>query len=151
MTKIRKPGSAEVEGKIAALAEKIAAYRRERENPGGKIPQELREQVLSVLRESALPTETLARRIGVAGGSITNWTRKQPKSKLHSRDSTPRKERPPKKKGGFRPIDIVSDPTPSSSQANSARTFELELSSGARVRGLGMRDLMELIRTQGGA
>lgn len=87
----------------------------------------------------------LALRIGVSASSIANWTKASPAK----RSMTPRRASAVKKEGRhFKQVRVVPEARPE--QGKAGRAFELELASGARVRGLRMEDLAELIRIQGG-
>jgi hypothetical protein len=130
------------EESVAHLARRVAACRKNGSGRSGMIPLELREEILKTWKKSGLPAGHLAKRIGIAGASIGNWARadlaegKSPRSKAS------------KKKKSFKRVRVVAETN--IPKAHAERSFDLELQSGARVSGLRMEDLVQLIRIQGG-
>ena len=139
MTKINEQKT--TEEKIEILSQKVAAHRGGR---AGRIPDDLRGEVLKTWRESGQPMDPFGKRIGVAGASIANWVKARQKKPPIAR--VPSKK--VKKKQFFKPIRVV--PEPVGGQPKPGHVFDLELASGARVKGLRMEDLAELMRIQGG-
>ena len=109
------------------------------------MPLELRKEIMKAWHGSGMPMDRFAERVGVSGNSIANWS--QDSSKGSSRRARPVAI---KRSGeAFKRVRVV--PEAKHAPAKPGGVFELELASGARVRGLRMEDLAELIRIQGGA
>lgn len=145
MNKPDKRDAGVAEQSILAAAQRVSAFRKARGGPGGKVPLELREEIMKAWHESGIPMDRFAERVGVSGNSIANWS--QASSKGSSARPLPKAV---KKRGeAFKQVRVV--PEANRAEAKPGREFELELLSGARVRGLRMEDLAQLIRIQGGA
>jgi hypothetical protein len=132
----------ETEEKIIALSRKVSAYRGQGEGGARQLPPELREEILEVWRDSGLPKKHLGQRVGISGNSIANWAKASPKKRSVAKLRTQ-----VTKKRTFKQVRVV--PEAPLTKGKAERAFELELASGARVRGLRMADLLELMAEGG--
>jgi hypothetical protein len=122
-----------VETAIGELAEEIKALPRNSLGNVGRVPEALQERILDALEESRLSPENLGSRVGINGVTVRAWVERRRKSKGGKKKFTELKVVAPIK----------------SSESRSAIT--LELAGGARVHGLSLAELRELISVGGGA
>ena len=137
MTKNPKKIDEQLDGRITELASRLAELKKAGGNKVG-LPAELRAEILAAWRESGMSMGPFGARLGVSGQSIGNWSKAEAKKNAKAA---------PKRKKQFREVRIVPEralkpaPTP-------RRGLELALPGGARVTGLGMEDIAQLLRMQ---
>ena len=129
----------QLEKRIGELAGRLSELKR---NGGGKIkaglPDVLRAEILAAWRDSSMPMGPFGARIGVSGQSIANW-----------RKAAEKKAKPaPKRKEQFQEIRVVPECAAKLAPAP-RRSIELALPGGARVTGLGLDDIAQLLGMQG--
>lgn len=121
----------------AALGELADQFKALPRNGTGKrvqiIPEELRNQVVVLIRSHKIPVETTARRLGVSGNSIRAWNK-------HFRSKTAARKR--SSQAEFRSMEI----TPELQQGSG---LVLELTGGAKVHGLTIDQLRRLMKEIG--
>ncbi len=122
-----------VETAIGALAGEIKVLPRNSLGNVGRVPEELQDRILAVFEESGLTAENLGDRIGINGVTVRTWAKK--KGKRRGR----------KKK--FTELKVVPERKPAEVRGG----ITLELAGGARVHGLSLVELRELISVDGNA
>ncbi len=140
MTKNPKKIDEQLEGRIAELASRLSELKKD---GGGKVkaglPGGLKAEILAAWRGSGIPMGPFGVRIGVSGQSIANWRNAEAKKKAKGA---------PKRKKQFREVRVVPERA-AEAVPPSRRSFELALPGGARVTGLGMEDIAQLLGMKG--
>lgn len=136
MTKKPKKIDEQLEARIAELARRLSDLKKER---GNKIkagwPEGLRSEILATWRESGMPMDPFGTRVGVSGQTIGNWRRGEAKKETKVS---------PKAKKHFREVRVVPERAPKPAPPR-RRDFELALPGGARITGLGMEDIAQIL------
>jgi len=116
---------------------------------GRRVPANLRKEALEAWRASGVSRKEFGPRIGVSGHSLGNWLKDETAQRqVVSQPKTQKQKPKPKVLNRFKDVRVVPDVVKAKPLS---KTFEFELPTGARVRGLALVDLLELIRAQGGA
>jgi hypothetical protein len=116
---------------VTALRRRV---NREREAAGARrvrFSEELRRDVLAVLARRTWRREPLAKAVGLAPSVVHRWARKPPDERCVQH---------PRKSAGLKRVQIVR-----ASASDCVESLELELASGARVRGLTLEQLAWLM------
>jgi transposase-like protein len=133
----RKPNiDLRTEARLSELAAAIKELPRARSGKIRTVPVDIRSRIIKIARSGRLTPEEIARRTGVTSTSVRGWSKKagfRPSKKNGSA------------RGQFRPIKVVSH---ADREAHGSEVT-LELAGGARVHGLTLSQLRELM-TQGG-
>jgi hypothetical protein len=127
----------ELDLKTTAAIEEIRGELASMRGPGGKrmrgVPAELRKRILKVLNSSQLSTQTLGDRLGLTGSTLRNW-------------SGQRKIKPTAvKRAKFSEVRIKPEMKLLAAQVG----LTLELAGGAKVHGLSLAEIRELVNFAG--
>ena len=140
MTKKLKKLDEQVEARISELARRLSDLKKER---GSKVksawPEGIRAEILAMWRESGMAMDPFGARVGVSGQTLGNWRRGEVKKEAKAA---------PKPKKQFQEVRVVPERVPKVVPP-SRRSFELALPGGARVTGLGMEEITQLLGMKG--
>jgi hypothetical protein len=119
------------------------------------VPAELRRDIVSAWRSSGESLEGFGQRLGITGTSIRNWDlQTAPKNKPASAPTLSAAVKKSKPAAPFRPVQIVPEkavaPVAKPGSLQESRAMCIELRSGARITGIRIEDVLELIRLDGG-
>lgn len=129
-----------MEARIAGLASRVSGLKRgQKGKVTGGVPPGLRAEIVAAWRDSGLGMGPFGRRIGISGQSMANWSKAKPKK------SAKRKRQ---RKKQFREVRVVPE-LPQKKDPPRARGFELALPGGARITGLGMEEIAQLLGMKG--
>lgn len=153
------------ESALAELEEKIKQVPRNREGKIQVVPEEIRHEVVVLVRRQGLSPGVLAKRLGITATSIYGWSKKsrlpaikkkkkkviRSKSRASPSSSSLQQQKPAQR---FKPIEVVGDHRHGGSSRSSVSaatiSLTLELPGGAKVHGLTMTQLRELMMTATG-
>lgn len=128
---------------IKRLAVRIKRVGAGRPAKGRRIPQGLQAAAIKLWRTTTLSAHEMSVGLGITDASLKRWASKEPVEQKKSQ----RRERVAQRgKAKFREVRINE-----SCEEKSIRAFSLELRSGARVTGLGMAEIAQLLATDVGA
>jgi DNA-binding transcriptional regulator YiaG len=122
-----------IDAAVNDLSEKLKALPRVKDGKIYRVPPAMQAKTVKILRSSGIKIAELAQRLGISANTIRIWDhrRKNPK-KTKKVKFTQVKVRPEK----------VALPE--------RQALTLELASGARVHGLSMKEIRELVTMDGG-
>lgn len=129
-----------VEAALNELSEQIKALPRVRDGKIYEVPGAMQKRAVKIFYDSEIGVADLAERLGMSGSAVRNWiVRRKPKKKL----------KVARREGSARFTQVKVRPEGHRPAALPGRTLTLELAGGAKVHGLSMSEIRELMAAGG--
>lgn len=129
-----------VDAALNELSAQIRALPRVKDGKIYEVPAAIKKKAVRIFHESGISVSELAQRLGMSGSSIHTWIAQRKKIKKKRRKSNLRE-----KKISFTRVKVVPE-----AKRMAPEALTLELAGGAKVHGLSLIAIRELVGMDGG-